>query len=212
MAIHDAQQRTLSSRNHQLSESFENALRYPLSHCDPPGRSEESARAWTCFERAARPWFASIATGLASQDREDLFQQFLLKLCRVASNLSFPTHQQATAYLRSTARSVLVDDRTARIPGARGIGTTTDNEWTLATIPTPGCRPEEMAINTEKLNAMQQALSTLPLGLQEVVQDWVSECLSDTEIATKRGIPLGSVKSRKRRALELLTFKMQASR
>ena len=107
---------------------------------------------------------------------------------------------------------MLVDDRTARIAGARGIGTTTDNEWTLATIPTPGCRPEEMAINTEKLNAMQQALSTLPLGLQEVVQDWVSECLSDTEIATKRGIPLGSVKSRKRRALELLTFKMQASR
>ncbi len=128
--------------------------------------------------------------GLAEQAAEDLAQETLLAVWRKAEQFD-PMRASAGAWIYTIARNLRVDllrRETHPVDGC--IGET----------PTAQLTPEDelKALETEKL--LRAAIRTLPREQAQVLQLSYFEDRTHPEIASRLGLPLGTVKSRIRLA------------
>ncbi|GAB4214656.1 MAG: sigma-70 family RNA polymerase sigma factor [Synechococcales cyanobacterium] len=70
--------------------------------------------------------------------------------------------------------------------------------------------PDEALLLTERRSLIHQALHTIPPEQRHVLELAYFQGLSQSEIATRTGIPLGTVKKRTRLGLEKLRVSLQA--
>lgn len=75
----------------------------------------------------------------------------------------------------------------------------------------PGPDPEEQYLRSARREALQEAISALPLQDQALLAMFYSEGLRYEEIAAAEGMKLGTVKSRLNRAKEALRKKLDFS-
>ena len=73
--------------------------------------------------------------------------------------------------------------------------------------PEPG--PEQALSSKETRSTIEVAMATLPPHERSVIQLAYGDGLSQSEIATRLGWPIGTVKTRTRRALRLLRDRLE---
>lgn len=76
--------------------------------------------------------------------------------------------------------------------------------WQLASNAIPDSNPEEMASLQERRRRVRAALTHLSINERQILEIGYFDGLSQSEIARQLDIPLGTVKSRSRRALQKL--------
>ncbi|MEA5577771.1 sigma-70 family RNA polymerase sigma factor [Anabaena sp. UHCC 0451] len=131
-----------------------------------------------------------------SQEAEDLTQEIFLTLWRKAS--SNPDCRFFVRYLVTVTRSRAIDKlraRTRQLKLVEKWGQTMTNE----TIPEP--TPIEKASFAERSGRIYNALLELPEKQRQVIELAYNQGLSQSEIAKKIDIPLGTVKTCTRQAL-----------
>jgi RNA polymerase sigma-70 factor (ECF subfamily) len=80
-----------------------------------------------------------------------------------------------------------------------------DTESTvIPDVPAAGWSPEEVTISAEDVRGVRTALAGLPEAQRTLVELAYYEGLTHSEIAAKTGIPLGTVKTRIRTAMNTL--------
>lgn len=73
-------------------------------------------------------------------------------------------------------------------------------------------RPEEQVVSQERVGHTRDLLATLPAKQRQVIELSFFKGLSQIEIATKIGVPVGTVKGRQRLALEKLNARLVGAR
>lgn len=144
---------------------------------------------------------AGLVYGLAlnalgsSQEAEDLTQDIFLSLVRGSSY--DPTRGSLRTFLAILTRSRAKDRLRSRISARRVL-----QRWGLAGQPeTTSNTPLERAFQHEQSEEISAALAKLSDKQQQVLQMAYYEGLSQSEIAKRLEIPLGTVKARARRGL-----------
>ncbi len=125
---------------------------------------------------------------------EDATQDTFTRIWRSASRFD-PSRGQATAWLFTVARNAIVDGLRRR------------PEATIADppeLPDTGPRPDDAAEREWVSWRVHRALEILPRHEQELVELAYWSGLSQSEIAERLGLPLGTVKTRTRSALRRL--------
>lgn len=138
------------------------------------------------------------ATGQAA-DAEDLVQEFFVKLA--TQGLSVLTAQNERAWIFTVARNLTLDwhRRHQRRPQCDASADPTDLTLTSAEDPDAGLMGNELLL----------ALASLPLDQRTVAELRLWEGLTLREIAESQSIPLQTVASRLRYALERLRARLQ---
>lgn len=151
------------------------------------------------YERHGRATF-SVAYGIlgAADAAEDVVQDAFLTVWRRASTFD-PQRGNARTWLLTVARHRAID--VARSRAARPRGVPLEDAGVLAA---PDGDPAAEALRRIEAVTVRRALDTLPGGQRQVVELAFFSGLSYPEIAERIGIPLGTVKSRVRLALERL--------
>ena len=130
---------------------------------------------------------------------EDLVQETFLAIARNRDSLgrsaSFRT------YLFTVARSKLLDALRARAPGRE----VDPLESSIADL---GLSPSRVIDARREQVLLLSALRKLPVDLQVLLELYYFEKLKSRELAEILGIPHGTVRSRLRRALELLRIEL----
>ena len=157
-------------------------------------RAGDEAAGSALFHRhfdAVRRFFANkIADGV-----DDLVQQ-TFTAC-VSKKDGIHGKQGVRAYLYAVARSKLYDElgRRARTPAFRG------DSVSLADL---GIAPSQALREREDLQLVVQALRHLPMDLQIALELYYIEGVKGPDLSVALGVPEGTVRSRVRRALQLL--------
>lgn len=159
---------------------------------------------WRAGDRAAgselfERYFTSVFTFFRSKveaGADDLTQQTFMRCVQAKDELRGGT--EVRAYLFAIARNLLIDHlrRSARRPEAIDIEVTS-----LADL---APSPSAAVVVREQHRMLLHALRRLPLGLQIILELAYVERLRGPELATALDIPLGTVRSRLRRAIEQL--------
>ena len=146
---------------------------------------------------------------------EEVVQETFLALWDRATTFD-PAMGSVGGWLRAIARNRGVDRlraaarRPTLVPYPVAVGTGEPDAGSLDRIATPGTvmggstalpTPEEGLASAETRRAVQAALATMPVDEREVILLAYSNGLTQTEIAERLGWPLGTVKTRTRRAL-----------
>ncbi len=142
-----------------------------------------------------------------TQDAEEVLQDVFLKLWRTAAQFD-PARGSLAGYLVTLARNRAVDllrGRRSRPPDAAG------GELDLAAQTEAGAGPAARVDVAEAKARAVAALGTLPTEERRVLEMAYFDGLSQTEIATRTGDPLGTVKGRTRSALRRLRAALPAS-
>jgi RNA polymerase sigma factor (sigma-70 family) len=137
-----------------------------------------------------RRFFANkVADGI-----EDLVQQTFLACVRNRDNI----REAFRAYLFAAARSKLYDYIGARMssPGVADFG--------VSSLDALGISPSEVIARDEDRRLLLHALRKLPLDLQIALELHYFEGVRGEELEIALGVPMGTVRSRLRRGLELL--------
>ena len=79
----------------------------------------------------------------------------------------------------------------------------------LADLPAPAADPAACAEALERRHLVLRALDALPAGQREVLELAYFDGLSQTEIASRTGLPLGTVKTRCRLAMRKLRVRLR---
>lgn len=133
----------------------------------------------------------------------DLVQQTFLGC--VESKTSFAGRASFRSYLFGIARHVLFAHYRER-------GTTFDPLTSTAAGYSPGPTPAERVAEVEEQAELLRGLRTLPVDSQTLLELAYWEALSDQELAEVLELPVGTIKSRLRKARKLLTQAMAAAR
>jgi RNA polymerase sigma-70 factor (ECF subfamily) len=128
------------------------------------------------------------------EEAEDLTQEVFLTLC--SPTAYDPNRGSVGAFLTTMTRSRAIDRLRCRIRSARLLKTW--HETPFAHAPAMPCDDVSMQRAEERVRA---ALAGLPHALREVLEMAYYRGLSQQEIAAELDLPLGTVKSRSRRAL-----------
>jgi RNA polymerase sigma-70 factor (ECF subfamily) len=148
------------------------------------------------WDRWARPVLA-LATRILGGDRaaaEDAAQDTFTTIWRVAATYD-PERGSVPGWLFTIARNTARDHaRRRRIPPVAEAPEQID--------PAPG--PEERAVSELEAFLLHGAVCGLPPRAREVIELAYYGGLSQSEIATRTGTPLGTVKTRTRNALTRL--------
>ena len=132
--------------------------------------------------------------GADSTTAEDLAQETLLIVWRKAQLYS-DEKGSATTWIFTIARNLRID-RLRREVSWQPLPENRDEEASDAPD------PEEEVTEKERREKVRSVLATLPPDQSEVVTLSYVEGLSHSEIAERRGLPLGTVKSRMRLAYQ----------
>lgn len=134
----------------------------------------------------------------ASADRaEDLAQETLLRLWRKAAQFD-PTRASASAWVYTIARNVCVDIGRREVRAAAWVeeqGPQGEEDWE---------EPEQQLLVAEREDMVRATIATLPDDQLRVIRLSFFDGLAHAEIAERLGIPLGTVKSRIRLAMQRL--------
>ncbi len=178
------------SNSQELSEITDEALFVALKN----GEAEALS---ILFQRHGRLVYGLALKILAnSQEAEDLTQEIFLTLWRKAS--TNPDCRFFVRYLVTITRSRAIDKlraRTRQLKFVEKWGQTMTNEIT------PELTPVEQASFAERLQRINHALHQLPLKQRQVIELAYNQGLSQSEIAKKLDIPLGTVKTSTRQGL-----------
>ncbi|MEO1095307.1 MAG: sigma-70 family RNA polymerase sigma factor [Cyanobacteria bacterium J06638_28] len=137
------------------------------------------------------------------EEAEDLTQEIFLKLWQ--KNTYQVERGSVSTYLSLTTRSRAID----RVR-SRGAQYRVMQRWDLAHASlAPTNVPLEQATMGEQSQRVKQALSELSPAEKEILEIAYYEGLSQSQIAKRLELPLGTVKSRSRQALKKLRFKLK---
>lgn len=158
-------------------------------------RAGESQALGTLYDRHAGLVY-SLALQLLgnSQEAEDLTQDIFLILARTTTY--DPRRGSVRTYLAVLTRSRALD----RLRSRRSAQTRLQ---TLQSSDLAGSSPAplEQAVQQEESEGVQTALTQLPENQQQILRMAYYDGLSQTKIAERLDLPLGTVKARARRAL-----------
>jgi len=140
-------------------------------------------------------------TAPSEADADDIFQEVWLRIVRGAR--SYDPAQRFTAWLVTIAWNQVRDQwRRHKSQQACSAGDSADNVEDVH-CPGPGADVELLA--TERSNRLRRLIGLLPERLTEAICLRFFEELSEKEMATRLGIPIGTVKSRLHYAIKQLT-------
>jgi len=153
----------------------------------------------TLYQRHGRTAF-SVAYGIlgTTDAAEDVVQDAFLTVWRRAGTFD-AERGNARTWLLSVVRHRAIDVTRSRAARPRGVPL--DDAGAVAS---PGDDPSSEALRRIEAASVRAALGSLPNGQRQVVKLAFFSGLSYPEIADRIGIPLGTVKSRIRLALERL--------
>ncbi len=134
--------------------------------------------------------------GVSSASADDLVQEVMLSVWRKAESYD-PSKAAAATWIYTIARNRLLDEF-RRTPPPAVQPEAVDDE--------PSDDPaHELRIDSERAaRRVQAAIDALPIEQSEVLRIAYYEGISQRDIATRLGLPLGTVKSRTRLALDRL--------
>jgi RNA polymerase sigma-70 factor (ECF subfamily) len=134
------------------------------------------------------------------EDAEEVVQDVFTQIWREAGR-----YERSRA---TVAGWVVMLTRTRAIDRLRSRNARPDHRDTESTVipdvPAAGWSPEEVTISAEDVRGVRTALAGLPEAQRTVVELAYYEGLTHSEIAAKTGIPLGTVKTRIRTAMNTL--------
>ena len=133
---------------------------------------------------------------------EDVVQQAFINVWRAAAGYR-RERGQATGWLFAIARNAALDALRSRAAPSR---------WELPDLPDEGPGPDERAAAAEEAFRVHAAVDRLPHHEREVIELAYFGGLSQSEVATRLGAPLGTVKTRTRRALAHLADRLAEER
>lgn len=143
-----------------------------------------------------------LGRGVSDAMAEEIVQEVMLSAWRRADSFD-PLRGSASSWLFAMVRNALIDRvRRERRPEP---------------IPTPECDeppgecPEHALLAAEGSAALQRAMTRLPVEQAAVLHDAYFRGQSMSEIAKQRNLPLGTVKTRMRLALERLRGEISPS-
>ena len=146
-----------------------------------------------------RSWSAWSATVLGS---EDVVQQAFINVWRAAGGYR-RERGPATGWLFAIARNAAFDALRSRAAASR---------WEVPDLPDDGPGPDERASAAEQAFRVHAAVDGLPDQEREVIELAYFHGLSQSEVAARLGAPLGTVKTRTRRALAHLADRLAEQR
>lgn len=136
-----------------------------------------------------------LRQGADTATAEELTQETLLLVWRKAELYS-PEKGNPTTWIFTIARNLRVDRLRREVAWQE---LTTEQ---ASAIPDEALPPDEMASHRQRQQRVQTVLASLPEEQRQVVTLAYIDGLSQSEIATRTGLPLGTVKSRMRLAYE----------
>ncbi|MBM2575026.1 sigma-70 family RNA polymerase sigma factor [Jannaschia sp. Os4] len=141
-----------------------------------------------------------IRTGLGPSAAEDCMQDVMVTVWRKA-HIYDPTRASVTTWLFTIARNRKIDlIRRARRPEPEQL------PWG----PEPEPAQADVIALQEDARRLRQAVAQLPPKQRDLVERAFYGDLSHSEIALETGLPLGTIKSRIRLAIDRLRHAMQA--
>lgn len=138
-------------------------------------------------------------------DAEEVAADTFMQAWRTAATFD-PTRSSVTAWLGVIARSRALDRLRTRVRQGRVISQESESSAVSASqeAPTSATSPHRLAEQEETRALVAAALRSLPEGQRTVIELAYFGGLSQTEIAAKLAMPLGTVKTRTLAAMKLL--------
>jgi len=163
----------------------------------------ESEALNACLERYAGPvWWLANRYLPRRADAEEAVQDVFLDLWRHAGRFD-PSVAAEKTFVLTIARRRLIDRRRRLSARPEALGEPPEQ---------PADQPaavETLAIEDESARVRAE-LAQLPDGQREVIEMAVDRGMSQTEIAAKTGLPLGTVKSHARRGMRTLRDRLRS--
>ncbi|MGC3981081.1 MAG: sigma-70 family RNA polymerase sigma factor [Steroidobacteraceae bacterium] len=162
----------------------------------------EQAAFKQCIEQyGGMIWGLSRKLSSSTSDAEDATQDVFLHLWKNAKHFDASRGSEAIFIVTLTRRTLI-----SRLRGKQR----RPNEVSIDELGETNWEPSVVAGNEDQVEASiaAQALSSLPAEQQRVIRLSVVEGLSQSEIATHTGLPLGTVKTMMRRGLILVREKL----
>ena len=135
------------------------------------------------------------------EDAEEVVQDVFAQVWRQADQ--YRTDRASVAgWIIMLARTRAIDRlraRRARPDEDRGV-----EPGEAVPVPAVGPSPEQAALSADDAKRVRQALAALPDNQRSLLELAYDEGLTHTEIATKTGMPLGTVKTRIRAGMDAL--------
>jgi RNA polymerase sigma-70 factor (ECF subfamily) len=155
------------------------------------------------YRRYARPVYAVVRRLIGDHARsEDVVQQAYINVWRAASGYR-RERGPATGWLFAIARNAAFDALRSREAASR---------WEVPDLADDGPGPDRWAVSAEEAFRVHAAVDGLPDLEREVIALAYFDGLSQTEVAARLGAPLGTVKTRTRRALPHLAARLAEER
>ena len=155
------------------------------------------------YRRYGRAVYAVVRRLVGDHARsEDVVQQAFINVWRAAAGYR-RERGPATGWLFAIARHAAFDAlRTREAP----------SRWEVPDLPDDGPGPDERAAAAEQAFRVHAAVDRLPDHEREVIELAYYDGLSQSEVAARLGAPLGTVKTRTRRALAHLADRLAEER
>jgi RNA polymerase sigma-70 factor (ECF subfamily) len=142
-----------------------------------------------------------------ADDAEDAVEETFWQAWREAGRYD-ASRGAVSTWLSTIARSRALDRQRARRRRAEepleGVAPSTDGSGGVAGSRAPRANPQQEAEASERARDVAAALEKLPAEQREVIELAYFGGLSQSEIAARTSLPLGTVKTRARLALEKL--------
>lgn len=135
------------------------------------------------------------------EDAEEVVQDVFAQVWRQANQYS-PDRASVAGWIIMLARTRAIDRLRARL--ARPDGDHWIEPGEAAPVPAGGPNPEQAMLLSDNAKRVRQALASLPDNQRALLEFAYYEGLTHTEIATKTRMPLGTVKTRIRAAMDTL--------
>jgi RNA polymerase sigma-70 factor (ECF subfamily) len=148
------------------------------------------------FAPRVRAW---LARGLDASRADEITQEVMVRVWRNAASYD-PRRGAVSTWVFTIARNARVD--------ALRAGRLMVDETDPCFVADPGGTPETAASAAERDRTVSEALAELPAEQAEVLRSAYYGALTLREIAEAGAIPLGTVKSRVRLALERLRIRL----
>ena len=147
----------------------------------------------TLIRRQGGPLIAFLRrTAPSPADADDIFQEVWLRVVRSAR--SYDPEQRFTAWLFTIAwNQVRTHWRRHKEQQSRRAADATDS---LANAPYHGPRADDRLLDVERSDRLRHLIGLLPERLAEAICLRYFEELSENEMASRLGVPVGTVKSR----------------
>jgi RNA polymerase sigma-70 factor (ECF subfamily) len=179
----------------------------------PPEHSDEELlllvasgdrEAFAVLWRRFAPAVVTVAARFLGEQAaaEDVAQEVFTSVWRSARRYE-PRRGAAASWIFTIARNASRDALRRRRP-------TASSEVPDVADPTPG--PAEQAVGAMQAFEVHVAVAALPDGSRELIELAYYDGLSQSEIADRTGIPLGTVKTRTRAALAQLAERLESHR